>query len=254
MSCICDLSWLEGVQGARSEWRPPAQVPELCVCVWRLQPFHIFLKNLFLSPFPICSFRREGLEWEGEWDHFSKRELKTTMRRRIYPSWSGSHPHLPFHAWAFHSCLFLDSSLSIGFLKVGDTQGSVLPTSLFAWQTHPQTRLQLPLVPDGIYVPALEALLNSGPSYQLRISNWMSPTYASSMSETLVSAGMTAPPTSYRNRKAGTPPGPTSLFLAFTLLSFSILSILLCVANPFLLHPHCVLFSSSLTQCAGPLK
>lgn len=83
----------------QNEQKSPAEVRELAV-VSRRQPFCIFSQGLFLSPLPICSFSKEGLDWTGEWGHFFRRELQRVYEEEnlpflvrqtssLYPSMSG---------------------------------------------------------------------------------------------------------------------------------------------------------------------
>lgn len=130
----------------------------------------IFLQSLSLSPLPICSFGREGLEWGREWGCFSNENCEGLRGRESNLPGEAAALTVPFHAWSFHFCLFLDSFLSIGLLNVGDTQGSVFSTSLYIlysphdWPIY-KHGFSYPWSLLTFVFPALMSLLNFGPFY-----------------------------------------------------------------------------------------
>lgn len=153
------------------------------------------------------------------------------MKKKIDPSWRGSHLYSPSHVWSFHFCHFLDSSSSVGLLNVGDTQGSVLLTSLFILYSP----LDLLIHKHGFTYPwslrtptflALMRLLNWGPLYPLHISNWISSTIFIIFfwnPSFCWNDSINQPVTQTRN--LGTLLD-SSLFFSFTHLSFSVLPVL----------------------------
>lgn len=178
------------------------------------------------------------------------------MRRRIYPSWWGRHPHctLPCLGLSFLSLSWL---LSVywafkcwwypGFFPFHFSFHIILSL----WPIY-KYGFSYPWSMITSVFPALMALLNFGPFYPLHISNRMSPTIFIIFFWNLRfcwNNSINQPVTQTRNLETLLDFSPLSSFPSPALLFLSCLFYLLYVANPvFLLHPHCVLFNSSLSK------